>query len=225
VSRSIYRILAIGFPVYWALVFMGFGAYIALGPAQESPGAVDNGGAVVTMLAMVKDIHDGKVSPGDSNITFVFTQGEEVTLQGARHYVDSRVRAGIDPGIPPRLVNLELVGQNGDMIYWEKVGVFLRFLPIDTTLRDRLNVACKELTGAEMSPRARLTDDSFCFMRAEIPAITVGHAGIPGLGLGGFHSPADNMDRVNPDNLSLMVRVLERFIESYGRDPIKEDKA
>jgi len=52
-------------------------------------------------------------------------------------------------------------------------------------------------------------------MAAGIPAITIGNAGIPGLGEGGFHSTKDNFSRVNMENLTLMIRALELYIETY----------
>ena len=53
-------------------------------------------------------------------------------------------------------------------------------------------------------------------MSAGIPAITVGNSGLPGLGEGWFHSNLDNPGRVNPDNLKLMIKALERYIEGYN---------
>ena len=53
-------------------------------------------------------------------------------------------------------------------------------------------------------------------MTAGIPAVTIGNSGYPGLGEAGFHSSADNPGRVNIDNLKLMIRVLERYIEGYS---------
>jgi hypothetical protein len=35
------------------------------------------------------------------------------------------------------------------------------------------------------------------------------------MGMGGFHREKDNMGRLNPDNLALMVKVLEKFIEGF----------
>ena len=66
-----------------------------------------------------------------------------------------------------------------------------------------------------MDTEKSITDDSQRFMAAGIPSITIGHNGVPGMGRGGFHSEKDNMGRVNPDNLALMVKVLEKFIEGF----------
>ena len=66
-----------------------------------------------------------------------------------------------------------------------------------------------------MDVEKTIGDDTKNFGAAGIPFITVGHSGLPGPGLGGFHSVQDNMARVNPDNLDLMIKTLGKYIESY----------
>jgi acetylornithine deacetylase/succinyl-diaminopimelate desuccinylase-like protein len=187
VARAITLLLTGAVVVYWGLVAYGFGGYIFVPVDRQSHGAVDDGGSVVTLLLLAKDIQDGKISLGNSNITIVFTAGEEVTLQGSNRYVEERFGRGTPPALPTSLVDLELVGQNGTMIYWEKDGVFLKYYDADPER----------------------------FMAAGIPAITVGNSGIPGLGEAGFHSAADNIDRVNFENLQMMIRTLELYVEFY----------
>jgi hypothetical protein len=210
-------LVALAIVVYWGLVFLGFGGFVFLPTERDSFGAVDNGTAVVTLLALSKDINDGKVDIGDSNITIILTAGEEVTLQGADFYVKERWGGGVaTPELPTYLVNLELVAQNGDMVYWKKNGVFLKFYDTDPDLAERLNSAAVEVTGKPMKGVEKyITDDSHRFLEAGIPSITIGHEGIPGMGFGGFHSPHDNLERVNLENLKIMIQTLERFIESY----------
>jgi hypothetical protein len=202
--------------VYWGLIFLGFGGYIFLPPERQSFGSVDDGGSVAALLVISKDIHDGKVSTGNSNITIVLTSGEEVSLQGAHAYILERFGKGQKPAVPISEVNLELVGQNGPMIYWKKDGQFLKFYDSDPGLADRLGAAWKEVSGTEMESHPAITDDAQRFLSAGIPAITVGNSGLPGLGEGWFHSNLDNPGRVNPDNLKLMIHTLERYIEGYN---------
>ncbi len=52
-------------------------------------------------------------------------------------------------------------------------------------------------------------------MAAGVPSITIGHNGLPGPGLGGFHCEKDGMARVDPENLKLMVRVLVKIIDGF----------
>ncbi len=210
-------ILAGAVVIYWGLVFLGFGGFIFMPEGKDSLGAVDNGTSVVTLLAVAKDINDGRVDIGNSNVTIILTAGEEVTLQGSDFYVKDRWGKRAETDIPTTLVNLELVAQNGNMVYWERVGVFLKSYETDPELIERLNSACEEVSGRKMDTAAEgyITDDSHRFLTAGIPSVTVGNSGLPGMGMGGFHSVHDNLDRVNEGNLVLMVSVLERYIENY----------
>lgn len=209
-------VLAAAVVVYWGLIFLGFGGYIFIPPDRQSFGSVDDGGSVVALLALSKDIHDGKVDIGNSNITIVLTSGEEVSLQGSHAYILERFDKGNKPAVPISMVNLELAGQNGTMIYWKKDGQFLIFYAADAGLADRLGAAWKEVAGTDMESRPAITDDAQRFMAAGIPAITVGNSGLPGLGQGSFHSTADNPERLNQDNLKLVITALERYIEGYN---------
>jgi len=201
--------------VYWGLVFLGFGGYIFIPADRQSFGAVDNGTSVTALMVLAKDIHDGKVSLGNSNVTIIFTAGEEVTLQGAHWYVKERFGPDVRPALPTTLVNLELFGQNGPMVYWKKDGVFLKYYDADPELIGRLGAAWTRVSGTAIEPREKITDDAQRFMSAGIPAITIGNAGIPGLGEGGFHSTEDAITRVNTENLALMINALELYTEGY----------
>jgi hypothetical protein len=201
---------------FWGLVFFGFGGHIFIPPDKQSYGAVDDGGSVAALLLLSKDIHDGKVDSGNSNITIVLTSGEEVSLQGADAYVHERFGKGQKPAIPVSMVNLELVGQNGNMVYWKKDGQFLIFYNADSGLAERLGAAWKNVAGSDIEAHPFITDDAQRFMAAGIPSITVGNSGLPGLGESGFHSTNDNPARINPDNLKLMIKALERYVEGYN---------
>jgi hypothetical protein len=214
--RALTTLLAASFVVYCFVAFLRLGGFIFMSKDEESLGAIDNGTAVVTLLAMAKDIKEGKVDIGKSNITILFTSGEEVGLQGARWYAQERFGGKLaTPKLPTSLVNLEVVAQNGNMVYWKRVGKLFRFLYPDPNLIKRLNEVCKGISGKPMDVIDKISDDSFEFGDVGIPFITVGHSGLPGLGMGGFHRKTDNMERVNVKNLKLMIRTLEKFISSY----------
>jgi len=209
-------ILAGAVAVYWGLIFLGFGGYIFIPPDRQSFGSVDDGSSVAALLVLSKDIHEGKVDIGNSNITIVFTSGEEVSLQGAHAYILERFGKGQKPAIPISMVNLECAGQNGPMVYWKKDGQFLIFYNADAGLAELLGAAWKDVAGTEMEQLPSITDDAQRFMAAGIPAITVGNSGLPGLGVSSFHSTKDDPGRVNPDNLKIMIKALERYIEGYN---------
>jgi len=202
--------------VYAGFAFSWLGGYTLMSDKSSCPGAIDDGAAVVALMGLAKNIKDGKVDTGNSNITILLTSGEEIGLQGAGAYVKERYGGGTaKPEIPTSLINIELAGQNGNMIYWKKVAGLLTAYKADEELIGRMNKAWKDISGREMDAERVLGDDTLKFGAAGIPFVTVGHSGIPGRGLGGFHSIHDNMDRVNPENLKLMVKTLGRYIESY----------
>jgi len=202
--------------VYWGLVFLGFGGFVFMSPEKESFGTIDDGASIVTLMALAKNINDGEVDIGDSNVTIILTCGEETTLQGADFYVRERWGKKADPELPTYLVNLELIGQNGNMIYWPSVGVFLKFYDADPELAERVGLAWEEVSGVPMGvDEDSITDDSHRFATAGIPVITIGHEGKPGLGMGGFHSTADNPERLNYENLEMAIETLGVYIENY----------
>ncbi len=214
-ARRIFSIFPALFVVYWMLVGLAFGGFIFL--SDLSPGAIDDGGSVASLMELAREIKSGKVKTEKSNITILLTAGEEVGLQGAGQYVKSFINNGrTAKGLPVSLVNLELAGQNGNMIYWRGDGVFLKFHKADSGLIERLNGVWKRISGKNMDIGGNITDDALMFMTAGVPSITVGNSGVPGLGEGGFHSTLDNMGRLNIRNLDLMIRLLEKYIESYG---------
>jgi len=202
---------------YWGLVFLGFGGYIFIPPDKQSYGSVDDGGSVAALLVLAKNIKDSEVDIGHSNVTILLTSGEEVNLQGADAYLKKRFGGGEKPTVPISLVNLEIVGQNGNMVYWKKDGEFLIFYNADPLLIDRMGAAWKDVSGKEMESRPAIPADAQRFLAAGIPAVPVGNSGLPGPGEGWLHSIVDNPDRVNRDNLMLMVRALERYIEGHNK--------
>jgi hypothetical protein len=202
--------------VFWGLVFLGFGGFIFMSPEKDSLGTIDDGTAVVTLLALAKNINDGEVDIGDSNVTIILTCGEETTLQGADFYVKERWGKEAHPELPTTLVNLELIAQNGNLVYWPSVGVFLKFYDADPELAERVSMAWEEVSGVPMGlDTDGITDDSHRFATVGIPVITIGHEGIPGMGMGGFHSTADNLERLNYENLEMAIETLGVYIESY----------
>ncbi len=66
-----------------------------------------------------------------------------------------------------------------------------------------------------METEQSISDDAKVLLIAGVPAITIGHSGKPGPGLGGMHSPQDNLERASIENLELLVRTLKRYIELH----------
>lgn len=208
------RILAGVIVVYWFFFFLFLGGYIFL--KKQSPGAVDNGTSVVSLIGLADQLHKGTIDQGNSKVTILLTTGEEAGLQGANAFVNQYYRKSGEMRKPdPYLINLELVAQNGTLFYWVKVGLFFVYYTPSMELVGRMDRAWQEVSRQRIKPYGGLPDDSYSFLSAGIPAITIGHTGEPGPGLGDFHTPNDNMARVNRDNLDKMMPLFKNFIESY----------
>ncbi len=210
-------ILSGSIPIFWGLVFLGLGGYVFLSKTKQSRGAADNAGSVTALLWLARDIVDKKVDIGSSNVTIVLTQGEEVNLQGADAYVKKHFKGGkTQPGMPTFLVNLELAAQNGNMVYSDRAGVFLRHYRSSTDLAARLDRVREDMKKPVMDVAGKGTNDSQRFLSAGIPSITIGHTGLPGPGHRGLHTISDTLDRINPEHLEETVLTLKGFIEGYN---------
>lgn len=219
-SKGVIRIITLSvagiFVAYIALVALGFGGFIFVPEHRQSFGAVDNGGSVVTLLALAKDIHEKRVTTGSSNVTIVLTAGEEVTMQGAHHYVRKFIlRDSVKEKMPRYLINLELAGQKGNLFYVKKIAVFLKHYSASPELISGISGVWRSMTGRSMIAREVISDDSHRFMAAGVPSITIGHMDESGLGMEGFHCEKDCMSRIDPKNLAHMVKVLERIIRDF----------
>ncbi|TAL35238.1 MAG: M20/M25/M40 family metallo-hydrolase [Spirochaetes bacterium] len=216
VPRAIAVGLAACHVLYFCLVALGFGGFIFVRDAHTSPGTADNATSVTALMALAKDLRGGKLDIGTSNVTILFTAGEEVNLQGADYFLKQRAKGA--PGMKPApmsVINLELAGQVGDFCYAVRDGVFLKYYTPDPVLVAKAGAAWTSVSGRKMVEGEVITDDAQRFMAAGIPSVTLGHNGTPGPGFGGFHSEKDSMARIDLKNLDLMVKTLERLIVSF----------
>ncbi len=213
VASGISIIIAVILAAYWVLFGTSFFGYVFV--ENQSPGAVDDAASVAILIDLAKDIHDGMVTTADNSVTILLTSGEEVNLLGALAYVNEFLPAGnIDRKIPAMLINLDLVGQGGNLAYAESNGVFLKHYPADTKLVNEVGKAWQSVSGKPLEKGEKSTDDAVCFMAKGIPSVTIYNTGIPGQGLGGFHSAADNMRRIDLNNMKMVLATLKRIINS-----------
>jgi Zn-dependent M28 family amino/carboxypeptidase len=175
---------------------------------RPSSGAVDNGAAVAVLLEMAKLFHREAFSLDETAVTLLFTVGEEAQMQGALAYVDgtcAKERAGAP--MPTCSVNLEVLGQNGGYLLWERDGTAMVSLPNDASLKAALARAIEAVTGEPPIWSPQLNSDAFAFLRAGIPAATLGSYDRD-LGGRGLHSALDSPSRVDPARLAEAVEVL-----------------
>jgi hypothetical protein len=192
------------------LLTWGFGLHLSLGRFLEpSRGAVDNGTSCAVLLGLAERLAAGEIAYQDKKVTLALFTGEEVNMQGSRAYVASR-----EWPLPAAAVNLEVMAQDGETVYWEQDGTVFRLLPTADMINQAIAAAVEKVTGRAAQPFGPVTSDGGSFVLAGIPATTIGTLDTR-LGATGLHSPADNLDRVAFERLPQTVQVLEAFLALY----------
>ena len=214
--------------VYWAgvaltapmlLLAWGFGLHLSLGRLLEpSQGSVDNGAACAIILGLADQVAAGKIPRDDYKITLALFTGEEVNMQGSRAYVSQRQK-----DLPTVALNLEAMAQDGETIYFERDGTVFQLLPTAETLNQAITAAVKEVTGHSPQPFGPVTSDGGSFLMVGIPATTIATVDRI-LGVTGFHSPADNLDRVDFERLPQWVEILKAFLSQIQRQREDQNK-
>ena len=209
VSLLLGAVLAL-LPAYWLLLAFTFGGGFM---ARPSPGAVDNGTAVSVLMNLSKELQETPLEK--TAVTVVLFAAEELNMQGSQAYLRDHPREG---ALPAYNVNLELVCQEGDYVYWQEDGVFTTRYPTAGMLNEMLDKATLEVTGQNIKPlEADFTtiSDSGSFLAAGIPSTTLGNAGSAELGCSFFHSHLDNMERVVPERIEELVQILKQFTLNF----------
>jgi len=133
------------------LLAWGMGLHLSLGRTlKPSQGAVDNGAACAILLGLAGKLSKGEALPPETKITLALFTGEEVNMQGSRAYVKSRAWP-----LPASALNLEIMAQDGDYIYWEEDGDAFRVLPTTKSLNEMYAAAVEKVTGAPAQPASR----------------------------------------------------------------------
>jgi len=104
---------------YWILFGSSFFGYVFVD--DKSPGAVDDAASVAILVELAKDIQTGKVPMSNNSVTILLTTGEELNLLGAQAYVNEFFPSGNSGRkIPAMLINLDCIGQSGNLAYFGK---------------------------------------------------------------------------------------------------------
>ncbi len=145
-------------------------------------------------------------------VTLAFFTGEEANMQGSAACVRSRAWP-----LPAIAVNLEVLGQGGGYVYWERGGVGFRPLPTAAAVNSALIQAVRKVTGEPPQPAEPVNSDAASFLARDIPAAVLGTRDRV-LGLGGFHRPTDHPGRVVMDRLPEAVEILSRFVRRVDEE-------
>ena len=130
-------------------------------------------------------------------------------MQGSRAYT-----AGRDWPLPTLAVNLEVMAQDGSYVYWEQDGTSLKLVPTSPQVNQVLAETVADVTGSKAMPAGPVNSDGYSFLRVGIPATTLGTYDTKWIDRG-FHSPADNLERVVMARLSEAVEILSRLAIKY----------
>ena len=196
------------------LVFLawGLGLNLSLGRlAPKSAGAVDNGSACAILLGLAHHMASGALKLEQTRLTIALFTGEEVNMQGSRAFTRSR-----DWPLPAAAVNLEVMAQDGEYVFWELDGTSLKLEPTSGDLNQALSLAVQTVTGQPAHPAGPLNSDGGSFLMAGIPSTTLGtyHSTLRDRG---FHRPTDNLERVVMERLPEGVNILTELIRAYDQ--------
>lgn len=191
------------------LLALGLGLNLSVGRLfPPSTGAVDNGAACAVLLGLADLIYnDASRIPPDTCIRIVLFGGEEVNMQGSRAHVRNRTLDG-----PSVALNLEVVAQDGEYVFWQQDGSSLALVPTNRVVNQAVAEAVQQETGVHIRAEGPVNSDCGSFLFAGIPGTVLGTLDKQ-LRDTGFHSPKDNPDRIVRERLPEMVRILIRFLE------------
>jgi hypothetical protein len=192
------------------LLAWGLGTHLSLGRTlKPSQGAVDNGAACAIILGLASLLSEGQVPLGDKKITLALFTGEEVNMQGSRAYARRR-----DWQLPAAAINLEVMAQDGEYVFWEKEGNVFHLVPTSLAINQKISKAIEQVTGQAARPFGPVNSDGASFLLAGIPTTTIGTLDTI-LGETGFHRPSDNLGRVVMKRLPQGVEILETFLKLF----------
>ena len=130
-------------------------------------------------------------------------------MQGSRAYT-----LGREWKLPSAGLNLEIMAQDGEYVFWEQDGMSLKLFPTDVRMNLAISKAVEKVTGNPARPAGPINSDGYSFMRARVPVATLGTYDCE-LREGGLHLPSDNLSRVKMTKLVEGVEILKQFVCSY----------
>lgn len=190
----------------------GLGLNLTLGRLiRPSQGAADDGAACAILLGLAKRISCGDIQLDRTNVTLALFTGEEVNMQGSRAYIRGR-----EWSLPTQAINLEVMAQDGEYVYWEQDGFSLHLEPTTNSINKRVIQAITLVTSKPPLAVGPVNSDGYSFLAAGIPATTIGTYDKK-LRDCGFHRPTDNLDRVVMSRLEEGIEILMNILRDCDR--------
>lgn len=171
---------------------------------NKSPGALDNGSGLATLLGLAQRHAD------ENDVAYLITDAEELGLVGARS-----IASRIDPVIG--VFNVDGIDDDGTFYILEKFGLPARHIAP--------HLAAAALTAAdEMNVPARRRNVPFGLMldhmplaRAHLPAVTLMRGSMKSMRR--VHRPADSVDNMSGKGIEGAVELLSRSLTILRNTP------
>ena len=224
------------------LIILAWGLGLNLSTGRLLPpsqGAVDNGAACAILLGLAESLNteglvsdklsgraqehtfpytssppenEGQFSLQNLKLTLALFSGEEINMQGSRAYVHDR-----DWHLPVSALNLEVMSQDGDYVFWELDGNVFHLEPTSAQINDAVRSAVTAITGAGARPAGPVNSDGASFLSVGIPTSVIGTYDLNWVDTG-FHSPSDNLERIVMRRLPEGVRILRNILYQFERE-------
>ncbi len=170
-----------------------------------APGANDDGAAVASMLETIRAVKNGPTPR--NNIIFLFTDGEELGLLGARAFIrEHRYAKDVD-----LVLNFEGRGRTGPTILFETSGgdeALVRAFAADVP-----NPVGTSLAASVYRLMPNDTDFS-PFRKLGIPGLNFAYLG----DVSAYHSMLDTHDSLDEATLRHQAQIMSRLTRSFARE-------
>jgi hypothetical protein len=156
-------------------------------PGLRQPAASDNASGVAVVLEAARIL--APALPAGTGLSVALLDAEELGVHGSAHHTGQLRQAGADPLV----INIDGAGRLEDAAAVEAGGPAHRLLAV-------LDQAGRH-TGLPLKA-GPVASDNRRYAAAGFAAVGIG------AGMGGYHSPADTPDRVDPSTLAAVCRLV-----------------
>ncbi len=219
-STDIVFFIGVGLSIPHIILVAGVAANFIFGRfARPSQGAIDNGAACAILLDLARLLADEELTLQQTKLTIVLFTGEEIAAQGSTAYVANR-----EWSLPSVALNLELCGQNGSYIVWNKYGGgSVPIYPAPPAVNDVVMSTITHFNQEVRLVEEPVGTDTVPFLAKGIPATSIGTVDRE-LGMEGFHGPADNLERVSLEQLPETRAIVAHILCEYDRGNLLIEK-
>ena len=189
----------------------------AVGPLVRtpSPGAIDNGGSVATLLRLAEELSTRPANVA-TNVQIVFLAAEEERALGSWAFAQR-----LDPASPMAVVNLESVGASRELAYIPEDGFATRRFRSSDAMVALVHDTARQVWGTPLPPRTLpdgVLTDGRSFLAHGIPTITL-RAYTGGAFPRRLHSRYDSRDRLVVAEIDRAAHLLRALVARVDADP------